>query len=99
MSIVELMLSNGGYTGIATHDEVIVWESLDLIAKLNPSQKKFEFQMLWGVDDELRDILLETGHKLRIYIPYGENWYAYSMRRLKENPRLAGAVFKAAMRR
>jgi proline dehydrogenase len=99
MAIVELMLSNGGYAGIATHDEVLVWRSLDLIEKLNPSQTKFEFQMLWGVDDELRDILLETGHKLRIYIPYGENWYAYSMRRLKENPRLAGSVFRAAFRR
>lgn len=99
MAIVELMLSNGGYAGIATHDEVLVWEALDLIGKLNPSQHKFEFQMLWGVDDELRDLILETGHKLRIYIPYGENWYAYSMRRLKENPRLAGSVFKAAMSR
>jgi len=99
MAIVELMLLNGGYTGIATHDERLVWRSLDLIRKLNPSQKKYEFQMLWGVENELRDIILETGHKLRIYIPYGENWYAYSMRRLKENPALAGHVFKAAFRR
>jgi proline dehydrogenase len=99
MTLVGLMLSNGGYTAIATHDELMVWESLDLIGRLNPSEKKFEFQMLWGVDDELRDIILETGHKLRIYIPYGENWYAYSMRRLKENPHLAGSVFKAAMKR
>jgi proline dehydrogenase len=99
MAIVELMLSNGGHTGIATHDERLVWRSLDLIRKLNPSQKKYEFQMLWGVENELRDIILETGHKLRIYIPYGENWYAYSMRRLKENPALAGHVFKAAFRR
>ena len=99
MAIVELMLFNGGYAGIATHDEVLVWEVLDLIERLNPSAHKFEFQMLWGVDNELRDILLETGHKLRIYIPYGENWYAYSTRRLKENPRLAGFVFKAALKR
>lgn len=99
MAIVELMFSNGGYTGIATHDERLVWRSLDLIRKLNPSQKKFEFQMLWGVENELRDILLETGHKLRVYIPYGANWYAYSMRRLKENPALAGHVFKAAFKR
>ena len=98
MAILEMVLSNGGYAGIATHDERLVWQALDLIEKLNPSSSRFEFQMLWGVDDELRDILRETGHKLRIYIPYGVDWYAYSMRRLKENPRLAGDVFRSALR-
>jgi proline dehydrogenase len=98
MALLELILSNGGYVGIATHDERLVWRALDLIERLNPSSGKFEFQMLWGVDDELRDIIADTGHKLRMYIPYGADWYAYSMRRLKENPRLAGDVFRSALK-
>lgn len=98
MSILETILSNGGYVGIATHDERIVWQAMELIEKLNPSTRRFEFQMLWGVDDELRDLILQTGHKLRMYIPYGADWYAYSRRRLKENPRLAGDVFRSALK-
>lgn len=98
MALLELILSNGGYVGIATHDERLVWQALDMIERLNPPPGKFEFQMLWGVDNELRDILLDTGHKLRVYIPYGVDWYAYSMRRLKENPRLAGDVFRSALK-
>jgi proline dehydrogenase len=98
MSILETILSNGGYVGIATHDERLVYRSLELIERLNPSSSRFEFQMLWGVDDELRDIILSTGHKLRMYIPYGREWYAYSMRRLRENPKLAGDVFRSALR-
>lgn len=97
-ALLEVILSNGGYVGIATHDERLVWQALNMIERLNPSSSKFEFQMLWGVDDQLRDILLETGHKLRVYIPYGVDWYAYSMRRLKENPRLAGDVFRSALK-
>ncbi len=98
MAVLEVVLSNGAYVGIATHDERIVWQSMDLIDRLNPSPGVFEFQMLWGVDDELRDIIFDTGHKLRIYIPYGRDWYAYSMRRLKENPRLAGDVARSALK-
>lgn len=98
ISILETVLSNGGYAGIATHDERLVWRALELLDKLNPSSSKYEFQMLWGVDDELRDVILGTGHKLRMYIPYGREWYAYSMRRLRENPALAGHVFRSAMR-
>jgi len=98
MSVLETILSNGGSVGIATHDETLVWRALELIDRLNPSSSNFEFQMLWGVDDELRDILLNTGHRLRIYIPYGREWYEYSMRRLKENPALAGHVFRSALK-
>lgn len=98
MAVLETVLSNGGYAGIATHDERLVWRALELIDRINPSSGSFEFQMLWGVDNELRDIILGTGHKLRIYIPYGSEWYAYSIRRLKENPRLAGDVFRSALK-
>jgi len=51
--------------------------------------------MLLGVDEQLRDIIRAAGHHLRVYIPFGRDWYAYSVRRLRENPRLAGYVFKA----
>jgi len=98
IAVLETILSNGGYVGIATHDERIVWQALDLIDRLGTPSTRFEFQMLWGVDDELRDIIRESGHKLRMYIPYGSDWYAYSMRRLRENPRLAGDVFRAAFK-
>ncbi len=61
---------------------------LDLIPK------DYEFQMLLGVDEMLRDILVDAGHRLRVYIPFGKRWYEYSMRRLKENPRIAGYIMK-----
>jgi proline dehydrogenase len=98
ISILETILSNGGHVGIATHDERLVYRSMELIERVNPAPDSFEFQMLWGVDDQLRDIILATGHKLRMYIPYGREWYAYSMRRLKENPKLAGDVFRSALK-
>lgn len=98
MAVLDVIFSNGGHVGIATHDERVVWGALDLIEKRNPRPDKFEFQMLWGVDDELRDILVESGHRLRMYIPYGADWYAYSVRRLKENPKLAGDVFRSALK-
>jgi proline dehydrogenase len=98
IAVLETILSNGGYAGIATHDERIVYRALELIDEINPPPDSYEFQMLWGVDDQLRDIILGTGNKLRMYIPYGPEWYAYSMRRLKENPALAGHVFRSALR-
>ena len=83
------MLRNGSYVGIATHDELMVWEALRIIRELKLTTSDYEFQMLYGVDDQLRDIIRAAGHHVRIYIPYGRDWYAYSVRRLRENPRLA----------
>ncbi len=86
------------YAGIATHDEKIVWEGLKVIDAYRLNRSQYEFQMLLGVDEELKKIILNAGHKLRIYVPYGEKWYAYSMRRLKENPKIAVYVMKAFFR-
>ncbi|MCH7755105.1 proline dehydrogenase family protein [candidate division KSB1 bacterium] len=61
---------------------------------LNLSRDKFEFQMLLGVDEQLRRLILKDGHKLRVYVPYGKQWYEYSIRRLQENPKIAGYVIK-----
>jgi proline dehydrogenase len=88
------LLSNGCYVGIATHDEKLIWHAFSLIDELNLSKDSYEFQMLLGVTEELRDIIVESGHRMRIYIPFGEHWYAYSMRRLKENPNVAKSIIR-----
>jgi proline dehydrogenase len=93
--LLEKMLRNGSYVGIATHDELMVWEAMRIIRDLHLPKTAYEFQMLLGVNEQLRDIIHAAGHHLRVYIPFGRDWYAYSVRRLKENPRLAGYVFKA----
>lgn len=87
--VLERMLHDGAYVGIATHDEHLVWEGMRLVHELGLSKDQYEFQMLLGVDLELRKIILGAGHRLRIYVPFGEKWYPYSMRRLKENPQIA----------
>ena len=95
VSILETLLRNGSYVGIATHDELIIHEAFRLISELRLPPTAYEFQMLLGVNEHLRDMIVAAGHKLRVYIPFGRDWYAYSVRRLRENPRLAGYVLKA----
>lgn len=88
------LLANGHYVGIATHDEKLVFAAFKIIDELKLKKDKFEFQMLLGVDEQLRRIILSEGYKLRVYVPYGKRWYEYSVRRLKENPSMAGYVVK-----
>ena len=92
--LLDELLRGGVYVGIATHDEFLIWHALRLIHQLEVPKDRYEFQMLLGVDEELRSILVEAGHKLRVYVPFGEDWYEYSTRRLKENPKIAGYVAK-----
>lgn len=87
------------YVGIATHDEILVWEALRLIRKHGLAPAQYEFQMLLGVDEQLRTILIDAGHRLRVYVPYGPQWYAYSVRRLRENPQIAGHALRAMISR
>jgi proline dehydrogenase len=94
VKILEKMLKSGNYVGIATHDEFLINESYRLIRELNIPKNKIEFQMLLGVREDLRDKINSEGYKIRIYVPFGEHWYKYSVRRLKENPSIAGLVFK-----
>jgi len=91
---LELMLKNGNYVGIATHDEYLIKEAYRLIKEMNIPKDKFEFQMLLGVREDLREKINKDGYKIRIYVPFGEDWYPYSIRRLKENPQVAGQIFK-----
>jgi proline dehydrogenase len=99
VQILDRMFELGSYVGIATHDELLVWESLRLIRKYSLPPDRYEFQMLLGVEEELRRILIAAGHRLRIYVPFGEHWYPYSVRRLRENPQIAGYALKAMFSR
>ena len=94
LKALRLMLENRNYVGIATHDDYLVGNSYKMIKEMNIPKDKFEFQMLLGVKEELRDKINSDGYKVRIYVPFGEDWFAYSIRRLKENPQIAGYVFK-----
>jgi proline dehydrogenase len=86
---LDRLFHHGAYVGIATQDEILVFEALRLIDKYGLKPDQYEFQMLLGVDEQLRQIILDGGHRLRIYVPYGEDWLPYSKRRLKENPGIA----------
>jgi len=95
MKILRLMMENNSYVGIATHDDYLVNESYKLIDELKKTREQYEFQMLLGVRENLRDKILKDGHRVRIYIPFGTHWYQYSIRRFKENPQMAGYVLKS----
>ena len=92
------MLANGSYVGIATHDDYLVEGAYKIIEKLKLSKDKYEFQMLYGVKEKLRDKINDDGHKVRIYAPYGEKWYAYSIRRMQENPEIAMHITKSVLK-
>ena len=97
--LLEEMFRAGCRVGIATHDARLVWSALALIHRMGVPPDGYEFQMLLGVDPELRRIILKEGHRLRVYVPFGRHWYAYSVRRLKENPEIAGYVLKGLLGR
>ncbi|MBN1633175.1 MAG: proline dehydrogenase family protein [Ignavibacteria bacterium] len=99
MKVLRVMFERDSYVGIATHDKYLVNESLKLIKELNLSKDKYEFQMLLGVTEKLRDKIVAEGHKMRVYIPFGVRWYQYSMRRFKENPNVVGAVITSFFNR
>lgn len=94
LDLVDRLLAGGGFVGIATHDEVLIEGSLDLVRRHGVDDSRYEFQMLLGVREERRLRLRQAGVPVRIYVPFGSHWYAYSMRRLKENPAIAGHVLR-----
>ncbi len=95
LKILDKMLTDGNYVGIATHDDYLIDNAYRMIKEKNIPKDKYEFQMLYGVREELRDKINSDGHKIRIYVPFGERWYEYSMRRLQENPQVAWYITKA----
>ncbi|MEW6510549.1 MAG: proline dehydrogenase family protein [Bacteroidota bacterium] len=99
IKLLDLMLAGGSYVGIATHDSVLVDAARRMIRERGLRKDQYEFQMLLGVRPELRRSLVREGHRVRLYVPFGEHWYGYSTRRFKENPEIAGYVFKALFMR
>ena len=89
---LEALLDGGCYAAVATHDDWLVEQALRLLHERNLAGDRYEFQMLLGVRPELGDRLVREGHRLRIYVPYGRKWYEYSLRRLQENPKVAGYI-------
>lgn len=99
MDALKSMLQSGSFVGIATHDHRLVDRAMALVAEVDSAGEQHEFQMLLGVDPVLGGRILNEGHRLRIYVPFGHDWYAYSTRRLQENPTIGRYVFKALFRR
>ncbi len=92
---IEFCLKNGVYPAIATHDKPIVEGAYKLLEKYNTPKDMYEFQMLYGVTPKLRQSIIDNGHRMRVYVPYGKQWFGYSTRRLKENPKMASHIIKA----
>ncbi|HMB71502.1 MAG TPA: proline dehydrogenase family protein [bacterium] len=95
LRITEHLLAHGCHVGIATHDAALVEGSYRILEKLGGCSGGYEFQMLYGVTEGLRGTIVAAGHPLRVYVPFGREWYDYSIRRLRENPQIAGHVFRA----
>jgi proline dehydrogenase len=89
---LEALVAQGSYVGIATHDEHLIREGLRIVREAGLEREQYEFQMLLGVRPERADELVTDGHRVRIYVPYGSHWYEYSVRRLQENPKMAGYI-------
>jgi proline dehydrogenase len=83
------------HVGIATHDKPLVDGAYELIRKHNVAKNMYEFQMLYGVTPRLRESIVNDGHTMRVYVPFGVKWFGYCTRRLKENPKMASDIIKA----
>jgi proline dehydrogenase len=92
---LEYMFDHHMYVGIATHDKYLVEKAQEMIKTKKIDKGMYEFQMLYGVTPELRSSIVKQGHRMRVYVPYGKDWFGYSTRRLKENPKMASHIVKA----
>ena len=92
---LDYMLEKKMYPGIATHDKALVDGALKLLKKHKPAKEDYEFQMLLGVTPELRKSIVDEGHTMRVYVPFGKDWFGYSSRRLKENPEMLNQIIKS----
>lgn len=95
--LLDALLELGSYVALATHDERLIGRSLERVA--GTAKMSYELQFLLGVREERANELVTAGHRLRVYVPYGDRWYEYSLRRLQENPSLAGTIAKATLGR
>ncbi|MDD5360492.1 MAG: proline dehydrogenase family protein [Ignavibacteria bacterium] len=95
LRLLKLIFEKNAYVGIATHDDYLTNGAQEIIKENHIAKNKFEFQMLLGVREWLRDNLVKEGYKMRVYVPFGQRWYEYSLRRFQENPNVAGQVLKS----
>ena len=95
LRVLDALLEADCYVAVATHDEWLIRESLARISQRGLAPLGYELQMLLGVREERRAELVAEGHRLRVYVPFGEQWYSYSVRRLQENPAMAGTIARA----
>jgi proline dehydrogenase len=98
IALLRELVDMGCRVAVASHDEALVGEARRLADQRRLGPDRYEFQLLLGVKEPLRDELIAAGHRVRIYVPYGEAWYGYSLRRLKENPSIAGYVARDVVR-
>jgi proline dehydrogenase len=100
---MQQLMQQGNYPGLATHDEAIIEHARTFARENNLPNDRFEFQMLYGVRRDLQHALVAQGYRMRVYIPFGTQWYPYLMRRLAERPAniafILGSVFKEGFRR
>lgn len=97
--IIKMHLLNGHYTAIATHDDQIIEYTKQIVNKYSISKTQFEFQMLYGIRPEKQLDIVNEGYKMRVYVPYGTDWYGYFMRRMAERPANIAFVIKGMIKR
>jgi proline dehydrogenase len=97
LDLCRILAEAGCHAAYATHDDQLISGCLDLVDQLDVPRENYEFQMLLGVREDRRDDLVDQGHSMRVYVPFGAQWYEYSVRRLRENPRVAGHVAQATL--
>lgn len=97
--IIKRHMLNGNYTAVATHDDKIIDYTKELVKKHGINTDRFEFQMLFGIRNEKQLELVEEGYKVRVYVPYGTDWYGYFMRRLAERPANVAFVLKGLLKK
>jgi proline dehydrogenase len=92
---MRLLLDHGAYPAIATHDETIIAETRQYAAERGIASDRYEFQMLYGVRRDLQTSLVAAGYRMRVYVPFGREWFPYFMRRIGERPANVGFVIRA----
>jgi proline dehydrogenase len=97
--IIKMHLLNGNYTAVATHDDAIIEYTKQLVKEYDIPNSQFEFQMLYGIRPERQEQLVREGYTMRVYVPYGTDWYGYFMRRLAERPANVAFVLKGIFRK
>ncbi len=95
LMLLEFMLKKRFYVGIATHDRFLVEKAIEMLQMYETPHHLFEFQMLLGVTPILREEVVNQGYKMKVYVPYGQDWFGYCTRRLKENPTMTKEIIKA----